>query len=620
MGTKKPKRGRRLLVGALIIVVVLVGLVAAAPFIISTEVVKRQISDQIAYWTGRDFTFRGEPSISLYPYLTVRLSDATLANPEGMGEEPFMDIETMTGKIELLPLLAGRIEFARFRLSNPRINLRTGEDGRGNWILDQGVVGSQISKGDKEGSTDDSAPRSPPADIRLGRFLIRDGIITYTDKHTGRQEELTKVDARFDWTSTTQAAEGEGSFIWRGEPVEFSGAVDTPLDWLAGGSSPLRIALSATPLELAFDGAALQLDGTQLEGDIQLTTPSVRRVVEWMGADVGSGAIFGAGSVSGKVNWLGPSVAITEASVEFDGNVADGAIAVTSVDGHSRVQGTLAFETLDLSPYVDALQIGMTADGPWQSAPTAMPLDAMGALDLRVSTNQLILGDAEIGRTATTIILDDGELSVSVGEMQLEDGFAEARATLQSRGVDLVGSAQLELVDASAAEVLDKIGLAGLRGVVDANLELAGKGRDLREFIGSLSGQATISITEGTFELADLSTLPAAIKDPASLSGSTVFSAAMGTLALAGGFVTTDDFHAEAETLNLMMAGQVGLLTPTIEARGVLGLTEPDDGGGPRDVPFMINGTWDNWRLLPDLGPPIDRSAVAPEDPLPSGG
>ena len=57
---------------------------AAVPFIISTDVVKRRISDQITHWTGRAVTFEGDPKISLFPYLTVKLHDVKLANPPGI--------------------------------------------------------------------------------------------------------------------------------------------------------------------------------------------------------------------------------------------------------------------------------------------------------------------------------------------------------------------------------------------------------------------------------------------------------------------------------------------------------------------------------------------------------
>ncbi len=243
MGETKPKRARRFVIGALAVVGVLVALAVALPLVISPDLIKARIVDQIAFWTGREFTFRGEPHLSLYPYLTVRLNDARLANAEGMGDEPFIEVESMTAKLEILPLLLGRLEFARFRLANPRINLRTDAEGRGNWIMDDGVIGSQMSKGDKQGVTDDLGPPSPLADVRLGRMAIRDGIISYTDERTGRKEELSKVVASFDWTTTSQMAAGDGSFIWRGEPVEFNGSIDTPLGLLAGGSStgPFRL-------------------------------------------------------------------------------------------------------------------------------------------------------------------------------------------------------------------------------------------------------------------------------------------------------------------------------------------------------------------------------------------
>ena len=62
MGTTKPKRARRFVIGALVVVGVLAALAAALPLVISADVVKHRIVDQITYWTGRDFSFRGDPA------------------------------------------------------------------------------------------------------------------------------------------------------------------------------------------------------------------------------------------------------------------------------------------------------------------------------------------------------------------------------------------------------------------------------------------------------------------------------------------------------------------------------------------------------------------------------
>jgi AsmA protein len=621
MGTTKPKRARRFIIGALIVVGALAALAAAVPLVISADVVKHRIVDQITYWTGRDFSFRGDPHFSLYPYLTVRLRNATLGNADGKGDEPFVEMDAMTGKLEILPLLLGRLEFAEFRLVNPRINLVTDAGGRGNWILDEGAVGSQLSKGDKQGITDEIEPPSPFADIKLGRLVIRDGIVSYTDNRSGRKEELTKVNVSFDWSSTSQAAAGTGSFIWRGEPVQFNGGIDAPLALLAGGSSPVRFAFTATPLKLAFTGSALQLDGTQLEGDVNLTTPSVRRVIEWMGAPMGTGAILGAGSIAGKINWLGPSVAIADAKMELDGNVAEGALSATvGGGGLSSLQGTLAFESLDLSPYIEALRAKATAGGSWLSAPARLPLGGVSDIDLRVSTNQLVIGTATIGHSAATAILKDGQLALTIGEAQIGDGDAEAHVAVKLDNDALVGDGQIRLSDLAVGDALGQFaGLTGLDGVATATLDFGVRGRTWGEVVDGLAGKATVAIANGVFQGANLANLPAALKDPDnnSVAGSTAFAAATCTLNLANGVITTEDFEAKSDAFALRLAGSAGLLDPSIEARGVLTVADAGNDSGPTDVPFRIGGTWMDWHLLPDLGPPIERGAITPEPGVP---
>ena len=615
MAKAGPSLTRRFAIGALIVVVVVVAAAAAVPLVVSPDVIKSRIVDQIAYWTGRKFTFRGEPHLSLFPYLTVRLNDARLANAPGMGDEPFMEIETMTAKLEILPLFLGRLEFARFRLANPHINLRTGADGVGNWIMADGVIGAQMSKGDKEGTTDEIEPPSPLADVQLGRLAIRDGTISYTDERTGRKGELTGVTASFDWTTTSQMAAGDGSFVWRGEPVEFNGSIDAPLDLLAGGSSTLRLAFSAAPLRLSFVGNALQLDGTQLEGDVKLTTPSVRRVAEWMGRPAEAGATFGAGAIDGKVNWLGSTVAVSDATFELDGNAAEGALTATVGDGPLAISGTLAFESLDLSPYLEAANAGLTATGPWQSAPASLPL-ADGDIDLRLSTSRLVAGAMEVGRTGATVTLKNGELVVNVGEAELEEGTADARVSLAMDNDALNVAAQLRLQDMSVAGLLGEFaGIDALEGIGDVTIDATAKGATWGDLIETLAGTGAIAIADGALDGVDLARLPEAIKYPkgAAWAGSTAFGSANASLAFGEGVVTVEDLRAAGDAFALQVTGHAGMFDPTIDARGTLTLAGAGDDGGDMNVPFLVEGTWSDWRVLPDLGPPVDRGEAAPE-------
>ena len=85
MAATRSRGTRRLAVIVLAVVAVIGAVAVALPFLISSDAVKKRISDQITYFTGRTFTFTGDAKLRLFPYLTVRLQDVRLADPDGEG-------------------------------------------------------------------------------------------------------------------------------------------------------------------------------------------------------------------------------------------------------------------------------------------------------------------------------------------------------------------------------------------------------------------------------------------------------------------------------------------------------------------------------------------------------
>ena len=618
---EKPPKMKRLLIVAIAVIGVLAAIAAAAPLIISTDIVKRQIANQITNWTGRDVTFAGEPEISLFPYLTVRLRKVALANPPDMKTQtPFLRTEVLTGKLQILPLLAGRFEIAEFRLSNPRINLLIDRDGRANWLLDQGAVGTQAAKRNAEVISDDIAPPSPLADITLGRLLLRNGLITFDDLRAGRHEALSDVTMSLDWPSTAEAATGTGSFTLRGGTVEFNGSIGAPLRLLAGGSSSLRLALASTLLRASFAGNALRLDGTQIDGEATISTPSVQRLVEWMGTPMDTGSVFGAGSITGKMNWIGSSVSFANATMVLDGNTAEGAIAVSFGGGRVGAQGTLALEKLDLTPYLETFQAALVGGGFWPITPIRLPLAGVGDIDLRLSTDQVVMGRTSMGRAAVAATAKDGKLTINVGDAQLYGGHAEATLTAEMLDGALSGTARVKVDHIPARIALsDILGLTALDATGSATIDLTASGRSWGEFAGSVSGGATVLLADGILDSVDVAKVPAVLaagaKD-ADLSGSTSFATATGTLKVADGTVSSEDFHAEGETFAIDAAGKARLFNPTLEARGVLSLPATDGSAAapPNEFPFMVTGSWTAPVFLPDLGRPLQRGDKQPAD------
>ena len=193
----------------------------------------------------------------------------------------------------------------------------------------------------------------PDPSARLGRFVVLGGSITYDDARSGEHEIIDGIDVNFAWPSSQQPAAGSGRFIWRGETVAFNAAVGAPIALMKGNVSPLRFAVTATPIRLSFNGTAINLSDMQLNGQTSISTPSIRRLMAWLGTPVGEGATFGAAAIRGKLTWVKPAAAFDDARMELDGNQAEGAIAVTFGD-KPKIEGTLAFQKLDLTAYLEA--------------------------------------------------------------------------------------------------------------------------------------------------------------------------------------------------------------------------------------------------------------------------
>jgi hypothetical protein len=134
---------RRVVITVLAVLVVLAGLAALVPVALSSQIAKQRIADQIAEWTGRKVTFRGEPRIGFLPDLQIKILNVTIDDPGSV--KPLISVPELEGRIRIAPLLAGRIEIIEFRLIRATINLRRDVAGNENWGIrplgDDGSLG-----------------------------------------------------------------------------------------------------------------------------------------------------------------------------------------------------------------------------------------------------------------------------------------------------------------------------------------------------------------------------------------------------------------------------------------------------------------------------------------------
>jgi uncharacterized protein involved in outer membrane biogenesis len=604
-----------------LLVLVIIGLIglaiAAAPLIAATDMSKRRIANQIEEWTGHRVTFVGEPRVKLFPFLTLTIEDAKIGGEAGPDGEPFVAMDKLTCKLRLLPFLMGRAEVAEFQLVRPVFRLMVDAAGNANWVPGKNSLASEA----RTATTPDQI-----AEIKLGRFKIVDGTIIYDNRQDDRHEELDQLRLDLRWPELAEPVSGIGAFNWRNELVEFNIAVSQPLDLIAGDASPARFGIASRPVRVSFTGTANGLATLQLEGETTVTTPSVRRVVEWLGVPMESGPILGAGLIEGDLNWIGPSLTFPTAHIELDGNVADGSVSIDLSRQRPRMQGTLALERLDLSAYLETLQATINADGGWQAAPTDMPLLDLADLDIRLSAGEILVGSVRIGKSAAAVTVNDGRLDVDIGEAQFYGGSLEGDAWVKAEGGAAAGSARIALENTPAAVALaDLLGLSLVEGATSARIALDGEGETWGDFAATLSGTADVDISDGAlvgFDLGHFAELSGAydVADPAPGSGTVPLTSLTAKLTLADGKLTGEDIVVAGNGFTITLGGEVSMIDLGVRAKGVLNAKPAKgDADSRRDIPFVVSGSWYSPFLLPDYERLIRRGASEEETTPPVG-
>src|SRR5207247_9845815 len=107
----------------------------------------------------------------------------------------------------------------------------------------------------------------------------------------------------------------------------------------------------------------------------------------------------------------------------------------------------------------------------------------------RLSAGEIIAGSARVGRTAAAANIDDGKLTLTVGEAQFYGGRAEARLSAAMNGDALEASGEAKLDDVpTGAALAGLLGLDSLDGQGALSVDVATKGKPRGDSAAGASG------------------------------------------------------------------------------------------------------------------------------------
>src|SRR5262249_13601115 len=167
---------------------------------------------------------------------------------------------------------------------------------------------------------------------------------------------------------------------------------------LVGERTGLKVRFNGTPIKLAFEGPMTSRPSLKIEGTLAADSPSLREVMRWAGRpELPTGRGFGPIALKAQARLTNGSLALSNVHVELDGNAAEGVMTFTSTP--QALQGTLAADKLDLTTYASAVRLFTSNASGWDWQP--IMLDGLSGmdLDLRLSSRQVLIGKAKLGRT-----------------------------------------------------------------------------------------------------------------------------------------------------------------------------------------------------------------------------
>jgi AsmA protein len=623
-------RPRNLLATILMMALVAGGVLVALPYLVSTDLIRARLIQEISNWTGYTVESRQSPQISFFPIFSASLGDVSIRNPWQSQGAPFMQAERIEVDLSLLSALMGNIEFTETKIVRPRFVIdepikslsEIGEalaksDGRIGDVVREARAAVLANPAKPDMSTVSSQP--------FGRVRLEDAMVIFKRPINGAEEQISSISGVFDWPQTSGVASFRGKAIWHGEETEIDSSATKAVLLLAGGTSPLQISLSSTPLTLSFNGSANISKDQFFEGTLSLTSPSLRRTLEWSKTATIPAAPIGSFALDASVSGSATRMKLDGLTATLNDNPAKGVIEVVLDQGTPSIAGTLAFETLDLHSVFSGFMPLPDGSGNSDAVINTAFLKQLN-LDLRVSAPKATLGPVNLSKVAATAQMRNGRAIFDIGEASAFDGSVAASFQLADEGDGAaLGELRLNGTDVNSASIASLLGLGKRFELGKGTMSLVLKGPISRWSTALANAKGTLSMRFGAGQIRSLdfnSLLSKAKTDRFfSLNEKTDAWLAFDRLEIKAnimdGVASLDTAQIQNKSGTLNFAGIVTLIGKSLALTGdfaaPVAAAATAQGGAATDAPkpeptfnhtrFFIGGSWDNPFISPIISP-----------------
>ena len=622
-----------------VIVAVLVAIIAAALLCIRLFVDPNNFKDRIAaavkQSTGRELKLDGDIKLSVFPWIALELGPASLGNPPGFGDQPFLSFAKAAVRVKLLRLLQKRLEIARVEVDGLDVHLMKNPAGRGNWQSPEEETPKPQAAGQGSSTRVESLSN---VKVQRGRVSYQDMVIDNFDLETGSVAggRDVPVNISFDLKTGTPPSEatvtakfnlGETDGALRFAAMNLSGTLSRPGEgrpthWdltvpaLAVDLDKQTVGAPAFTLSYANLHVSGGVDVTQLSDDVHATgSVTVAPVVlhefaPRLGLNLPKTRDPKALSeLSGSFafSYDAAGAALDPLQLKLDDTNLQGNLKV-SMGETTAVKFELGADKIDLDRY-------RAPDG--EPAAPAPKTDAGKPAEksrLFAADGLFTLGEAKVAGMDLTLLRvavasHDGVTRLNPITAALDGGQFAGDVTLDQRGAVPALSLDEHLTGVDLARLLANTGEKGrASGRANVVMKILAHGTSSDAVMKTMDGHVDANITDGALEGVDLAyelgTAQALIdrQSPAPPANTkrTRFDAFKVTADIVSGVATTKDLTISSPVLKVVGAGSINLPTQGLNLNMTASILKAPTTTMV-DIPLKITGTYADPTVRPDV-------------------
>jgi AsmA protein len=576
---------------------------------------KDEIAQKVKEQTGREFTLKGDISLSVFPWLGMEIGEASLGNAPGFGAEPFAAVRAAELRVKLLPLLRREIQIGTVVLDGLALRLQKNAVGQNNWD----DIGPQ-EKPDEPKPAKDKPSEFKIETLEVAALEVKDSTVLWDDAQSGDRYELRKFNFSTGKLRSAEPFLLKSDFdLVAGKPavssrVALEGKVNADLDRktyridnfklkadvagdkLPGGKQPLSLTgavdldlknqklsikdlvLEAFTLKVTGQANGRQiLDQPVFTGRIRADDINLRAVMKVLGKDEPDTAD---GSVLKKASFESDFSATTERAdlrpiqLRLDDSNMNGSLSIANYS-KPAIGFDLKVDEIDMDRYLAPPE----KDKGSGSAGAGGGKDGGGVSAIR---DLNLSGTLNVGKLKIkNLRMDNAVLSLSArdGIMVIEPftaNFYQGRINLAGR-VDARGARPSYAINAQTSNIAVEPMLVALNGsskisgTGSLNLELNTSGSTAEEIKRASNGTLSFNLRDGEFKGVNLTQklrqAYATYKGERYTSNepqTTRFSHIQGTARIHNGVLQNDDLDARSTAFGADGSGSANLVAETI--------------------------------------------------------